>query len=70
MSPREHPLARPAAGGLVAGLVALAFTGDVLHAQGADAPDTGIRRLALEQYLQIEGVGLVPGSGLGRLSTS
>ena len=47
-----------ALGGLAAGLVALAlaFSGDPLHAQGVDAPDTGVRRLALEQYLQIEGV--------------
>ncbi|MCZ6917914.1 MAG: S9 family peptidase [Gemmatimonadetes bacterium] len=56
MNAGNHHLGRTAAAVLAAGLVVLAVTGDPLHAQGVDVPDTGTRRLALEQYLQIEGV--------------
>ena len=37
-------------------LVVFAFAGEPLSAQSVDRPETGTNRLALEQYLQIEGV--------------
>jgi hypothetical protein len=56
MNAINRSLAHTVTGLLATGLVIFAFTSAPLGAQAGDAPDQGVRRLALEQYLQIEGV--------------